>query len=73
MHEVCIRIHIMWYIHISKCQNNFLQKSVESPPHYFPCVVFTIYDFMYICGGVAQVDNCIHLRKGGKMISSSSM
>ena len=51
LYEVCIRIHIMWYIHISKCQNNLLQKSVEGPPHYFPSAVFTIYVFIYIFGG----------------------
>ena len=45
----------MWYIHISKCQNNFLQKSVEGPPHYFPSVVFTI--MLCVMGGGAQVES----------------
>ena len=35
---------------------------MESPPHYFPSVVFTIYVFIYIFGGVADVDNCIPLK-----------
>ena len=60
VYEVFIRIHIMWYIHISKCQNNFLQKSVEGPPHYFPSVVFAI--MLCVMGGGAQVESSIHLK-----------
>ena len=50
LYEVCIRIHIMWYIHISKCQHNFLWKSVEAPPEQLPSVVLTVSVFIYNFG-----------------------
>ena len=62
LYEVCIHIHIMWYIHLSKCQHNFLEKSVEAPPEQSPSVVLTVSVFIYILGrGGAQVENCIYL------------
>ena len=60
LYEVCICIHIMWYIHIFKSPTIFLQKSVECPPHYFPSVVFTIYVYIYnFWGGSGVSSGCL--------------
>ena len=37
----------MWYIDVSKCQHNFLEKSVEANPVQFPSVILTISVFIY--------------------------
>ena len=51
LHEVYIRIHIMWYIHVSMCQYNFLMKSMEVSAEQLSVVLLAISGFIYIFVG----------------------
>ena len=50
LHEVYIRIHIMWYIHVSMCQYNFLMKSMEVSAEQLSVVLFSGFIYIFVGG-----------------------
>ena len=50
LHEVYIRIHIMWHIHVSMCQYNFLMKSMEVSAEQLSVVLFSGFIYIFVGG-----------------------